>query len=84
MNTYYVYVLKCSNGTFYKGLTDNLNRRLNQRGAGKCQTTKDQKPSLVYVQICDSRQEARQLEIYLKSGSGREIIDELLPKWRNW
>ena len=76
---YYVYVLKSiNNGQYYKGLTNNLKRRLAQHFCGKSATTKKLLPViLVFVQICETRVEARRLEKYLKSGYGREIITEI-------
>jgi putative endonuclease len=78
MTEYYVYVLKCENGQFYKGMTNNLNIRVKQHLIGQCPTTKNNQPKLVFVQICPNRLEARKLEKYLKSGSGREIINEII------
>jgi putative endonuclease len=34
MKFYYVYILKCADGTFYTGLTSNLDRRINQHNDG--------------------------------------------------
>ena len=80
MYMYYVYILRSlDKNVFYKGFTDNLERRLKQHNSGYCQTTRNLVPlELVYVQICETRGEARNLERYLKSGSGREIIQELI------
>ena len=77
---FYVYVLKSlKNGLFYKGMTDDLDRRLTEHNRGYSRTTKKYLPiELVFVQICVSRLEARKLEKYLKSGYGREIIEEIL------
>ena len=79
---FYVYVLKSlKTKTFYKGFTNNLERRIRQHEQGQCLSTKKLLPlKLVHVEICNSRKEARQMEKYLKSGYGREIIDELFTK----
>lgn len=76
---YYVYVLKSfESGKYYKGYTGNLERRLNEHFGGRCQTTKTMGSlRLVFVQMCEKREEAIELEKYLKSGYGREIIHEL-------
>lgn len=34
MKFYYVYILRCSDGTFYTGITNNVEVRLNQHNAG--------------------------------------------------
>ena len=76
---YYVYVLKSlKSGHFYKGMTDNIERRLHQHNSGLVKATKSQLPwKLLHVELCDSRAEARKLEKFFKSGFGREIIAEL-------
>jgi putative endonuclease len=77
---YYVYILQSlESGEFYKGLTNNINRRLIQHFACEVKSTKSTLPlKLVHVEICKSRLEARKLEKYFKSGFGREIIKEIL------
>lgn len=77
---FYVYVLRSSKtGEVYKGLTSNLDHRLKDHLAGKTQSTKFRLPvELIHVEICPTRQEARIMEKYLKSGFGREIIKEIL------
>lgn len=60
---WYVYILKDENNRFYKGLTNNLERRLKQHIIGQNKTTKKMsKISLVHVEICKTRLEARKLE----------------------
>ncbi len=75
----YFYILKCTNKKFfYKGLTSNLGRRLNQHLSGNVKSTKRYLPlELVYVELCNDRDQARSLEKFYKSGQGREIIQEL-------
>jgi putative endonuclease len=34
MNSYYVYILECSDRTYYTGVTNNLNRRLAEHKSG--------------------------------------------------
>ncbi|GAA4280204.1 GIY-YIG nuclease family protein [Gaetbulibacter aestuarii] len=34
MNTYYVYILECSDHSFYVGITSNLTRRINEHNNG--------------------------------------------------
>jgi len=78
---YYVYILQSiPKPTFtYKGLTDNLERRLTQHSKGKVKSTKLFLPfNLIHVELCETREEARTVEKMFKSGYGREIIKELL------
>lgn len=76
---YYVYILKSlKDKTFYKGLTNDLDRRLREHFDGECQTTASRRPLiLVYVHHCGSRQDARMWEKFFKTGVGREVIKEL-------
>jgi len=79
MDTWYVYILKGNNKKFYKGITNNLENRIKQHILGQCDTTKNMGGfSLVHVEICQSRTEARIVEKFFKSGYGREIIKEFI------
>jgi len=82
---YFVYAIKstCRN-YYYIGLTDNINRRVNEHNTGKNKTTKPYRPfELIYVEEYESRAEARVREKYLKSGAGKEFLKKFLPGWRN-
>jgi putative endonuclease len=35
MKKWFVYILECSDGTLYTGITTDINRRLNQHNTGK-------------------------------------------------
>ncbi|SEQ51344.1 putative endonuclease [Hyunsoonleella jejuensis] len=35
MNSYYVYILKCSDNSYYTGITNNLDKRFNEHEHGK-------------------------------------------------
>ena len=75
MNNWFVYILKGKNGYYYKGLTNNINKRLHQHELGQNNTTRQMRPLiLIYVEICSTRQEARNIEKYFKTGSGRDLI----------
>lgn len=75
-----VYILKSLSRQkyYYKGQSSNLEKRLKDHLRGRCATTKDRGPwKLVHVELCDSRNEARILEKFFKSGYGREVIEEI-------
>ena len=79
---YIVYVLRSAvNGSLYKGLTNDLDRRLKEHNAGKNKSTKPYRPwKIVYKEIFEIKEEARERELYLKSGVGREyLIKKLDP-----
>jgi len=76
---YFFYILKSLyKNIYYKGITNDLERRLSEHFSGYSRSTKALLPlKLIHVEICDNRIEARNLEKYFKSGYGREIIREI-------
>jgi len=77
---YVVYAIKSLNRNYlYVGLTDNLERRLNQHNNGYNRTTKAYKPfELIYSEELETRPEARVREKFLKSGCGKEFLKSLI------
>ena len=77
---YYVYLIKSTdNNNVYKGFTNDINRRLKEHLAGNVRSTKYMLPlDLIHVEICNTRSEARKLELFFKSGYGREVIEEII------
>ena len=77
---YYVYVIKSLNyGNRYIGSTDNILKRLKEHNLGKCRYTSGRKPwELIYEEKFAIRSEAMGREKFLKSGKGREYLDEIL------
>ncbi len=72
---YCVYVLKCSDGTFYKGQTNNIKRRLDEHRKGEVSWTAKNLPVLlVHSEQYKTRNEVIEREKYLKTGRGREWI----------
>lgn len=77
---YYTYVLKSiSYNYLYKGSTNNLAKRLNQHSTGQTRSTKHFAPyTLVFVQISDTRSDAMEIERFLKTGTGREFLKQII------
>ena len=75
---YYVYAIRSETRNYtYIGLSDDVNRRLEEHNSGKNKTTKPYRPfSLILTEQFETRAEARKREKYLKSGSGREYIKD--------
>ncbi|MEA2007294.1 MAG: GIY-YIG nuclease family protein [Patescibacteria group bacterium] len=72
---YIVYVLEDDNGKLYKGMTNNISRRLAEHERGKTITTgKMANPGLVYKEEFEDRNEARKREVYFKSAAGRRFL----------
>ena len=64
-----VYILQCADGTLYTGITNDLERRVAEHGAGQgAKYTKGRGPlQLVYQEICQSRGIASKREFEIKS-----------------
>ncbi|MDZ4819629.1 MAG: GIY-YIG nuclease family protein [Planctomycetota bacterium] len=77
---YYVYVLSSDKtGRFYTGSCENIDERLRRHNAGHSKATKHGIPwQLKHFEEFESRAEAVQRELYLKSGAGRDEIKRLL------
>ena len=72
---YTVYVLQDSNNKFYKGMTNNLFRRLQEHKRGKTITTsKMDNLKVVYVEKFNTFEEARKRELYFKTAAGRKFL----------
>ena len=72
---YTVYILKCSDDTFYTGCTNNLENRLQRHNNGQVVSTKSRLPLEVETKIIfKDKYLAFNFEKYLKSGSGRATM----------
>ncbi len=72
---YTVYVLQDEQGRLYKGYTNNLKRRLAEHKRGQTISTKYLKNiKVVYTESFESRELARDRELYLKSAAGRRFL----------
>jgi putative endonuclease len=72
----YVYAIKSLERVYiYVGMTNNVERRINEHTKGQNRSTKAYKPfNLIYIEELNTRIEARQREKYLKSGIGKEFL----------
>ena len=70
----YTYIVKCSDGTFYTGWTNDLTRRMeahNQGGGAKY--TKARRPvTLIYYETFETKEEAMKREYAIKRLSRKE------------
>ena len=68
---WYVYILQCSDKTFYTGCTDNLDGRLKRHQNNEIHYTRSRLPfDLVTYIAFTEKYKAFNFEKYLKSGSG--------------
>ena len=71
---YYVYILECGDGSFYIGITNNLERRLDAHNAGVASKyTRSRRPVVLrYQELCGTRSEALIRECGLRLLSRKE------------
>jgi len=76
---WFVYILECSNGQFYKGCTSNLEERLESHQKGLVKSTKNLLTVKLVTYIGFQEQsKAYDFEKYLKSSSGRAFLKKHL------
>jgi putative endonuclease len=80
---YYVYILQSlKNKSLYIGYTANLKQRLEEHNTGKNLATKSFRPyKLIFYEAFLDRKDAKNREIYLKSGWGLRSIKKLLENF---
>ncbi len=72
---YTVYVLTDGDGKFYKGMTNDLERRLKEHRSRETVTTSKMiNIRLVYSEEFDNFDTARKRELYFKSAAGRRFL----------
>jgi predicted GIY-YIG superfamily endonuclease len=76
---YFVYILQCSDLSYYTGCTNNLESRLEKHNKGQVKYTKNKLPVklISYIAFSD-KYKAYSFEKYLKSGSGRAFAAKRL------
>lgn len=76
---WYVYFLELSNGDIYVGSTVDLKARLKLHHAGEVMSTRPHRPVRLrsYVAV-ETEHQARELERYFKTGSGKAIAKKRL------
>ena len=76
---HYVYILRCSNGEYYKGCTHNIHERLERHQKGLVDSTKNLLPvQLITYTAFTDKYKAFEFEKYLKTGSGRVFMNNHL------
>lgn len=85
MKKWYVYILECSDGTLYTGITTDVNRRLNQHNSGKgAKYTRVRLPvKLMAVSEADDRSEASKEEYRIKQLTRKEKFEYILKNTKN-
>jgi len=80
---YYTYILQSlKNGSLYIGYSSDLKKRVETHNAGKNNATKPFIPyKLIFYEAFLDKSDAKNREIYLKSGYGRKTINKLLKSF---
>jgi len=78
-NIYFVYILECSDGTFYTGITNDLEKRIKMHNLGKgAKYTKGRAPVILkYFEKINSKGNAQKREYKIKQLT-REEKDSLI------
>lgn len=76
-NMNYVYILECSDGTYYTGWTNNLDKRVKMHNEGKgAKYTRGRLPvKVIYCETYNDKKEAMRREYEIKRFSRRKKID---------
>jgi putative endonuclease len=80
---YYVYILQSlKNFSLYIGYTSDLKKRFKEHNSGLSQATKLFIPyKLIFYEAFLNRIDAKNREVYLKSGYGRKTIKKLFKRY---
>jgi len=79
---YYIYAIRSLSKCYlYVGITNNFDNRIKRHNNGWEKTTRAYKPfKLVFLTTTENRNNATSIEIYLKSGMGKEFLQSLIKK----
>ena len=79
---YYLYILLSeSKERTYTGVSDNVNKRLEEHNAGKVKSSRPYRPyKIIHTESFAGLTEARQKERFYKSTTGRRRLREIINK----
>jgi putative endonuclease len=77
---FYVYILLSEKDKkLYTGYTNNIKRRIGDHNGGHVESTKNRRPlKLIYFEAYIEKTDAKNREIFLKSGSGKTYLKKQL------
>jgi putative endonuclease len=81
---FWMYLLRCSDGSYYTGHTDNLEKRMLENHTGLCPGyTQTRRPvELVYQQMFSSRDDAFASEMRIKGWSRKKKEAMMQGDWK--
>lgn len=76
MSSWVLYILECADGSFYTGITNDLDKRVAAHTAGQgAKYTRGRGPlTIVYTEDCDDRSHASQREMHVKKLSREDKL----------
>ena len=84
MANWFVYMVRCADGTLYTGVATDVQRRVDEHNGSNlgARYTRSRRPvSLVYQELCDDRSQACQREYAIKQlsrGDKLAMLDEVM------
>ena len=84
-NHFYLYILKCVNGEYYVGHTDNIEKRMSEHNLGLIATcyTKNKRPvELIFTQVFPTRDLAFHAERQVKGWSRKKKEAFIEGNWQ--
>lgn len=81
--TFWVYILRCADGSYYTGHTDNLEKRMGEHQTGTCggYTAERLPVKLAWSQECAAREEALAAELQIKGWSRKKKEAMMQGDW---
>jgi len=83
-HNYYVYIVKCSDGSYYTGVTNNLDRRIEEHNSGdnpRCYTYKRRPVTLMYEEHFNNITNAIEWEKQIKGWSRKKKEALFVGDW---
>jgi len=82
MKTYYVYILKCSDNTYYTGFTNDIDKRFTEHQSGYAPTSYTHRPvQLVFVEAFIDPKNAIEFEKRVKAWSRKKKEALITQNW---
>lgn len=84
MQPFYVYILKCNDGSYYAGHTDDIEKRIAEHNEGKIKgyTRKKLPVEPVFIELFGSRDEALAAERRIKGWSRKKKEALIKQDWQ--
>ena len=81
---FWIYILQCSDSSYYTGHTDNLEQRVAKHQFGEIEgyTAKRRPVELVFAQECATREEALSAELQIKGWSRKKKEAMMRGDWK--